>query len=665
MKKIFSIFIFSLFLYNCNDIKNNDVKSTGTFQNYSNETKDSLDSRVSALASEKYDTVKRYELLKIAYQYYIDKKFEKNYQLSKTIEKQSLQINDTLGVITARMNMGYYYMSSFKDDSAYYYFSKAEKLTSKLKGNPYLQYLLQCKADILWSQNNYIEAQNLAVKALKIALKKNDYDLIYNCYITIANSLVEMKKYEDALIYYNKALGIIDKFNFGEKNSSKAITYNYIAKTFQNQNQFKKSIPYLEKGLEDKMLFKLNVKVYCYLKNSLSYSKFKLGDTSVLNQLHETLKIADSIKFIPIQITSKIYLAELYLAQKDTIKANFYLKNVQILARKNKIFENELKILKLLGQANPKSETFYNKRYIHLSDSLQDVERYTRDKYSIIEFETEEISVQKKEVDKKNVFLTNAIWIGFGFAFFTIVTLILFFKNKSQKAKTRELILKQKQQEANEVVYQLVFNQQQKIEESKIIEKNRILKELHDNVLSSIGALQLNFYYELTKTGLDKNNAFLALSKQLKDFNATIRNFAHDLDHNIFDKNISFTEVVNELFAQIQHHSQLKFELDVSNSLDWNAVNSDIKINFYRIIQEALHNIQKYAHAKNVLISIEQIENSLELFIFDDGEGFDINSKSGGIGLKNIRSRVAGLEGSVHIASDKQNGTTISVTVPI
>ena len=665
MKKIFLFFILTFSFYNCTNIKSNDVKSKPTFQNYSNEKKDSLDIRVSALASEKYDTIKRIELLKIAYQYYLDNKLKKQYQLNKYVENQSLQINDTLGVVTATMNLGYYYFSEFQDDSAYYYFSKSEKLTSKLKGKPYLENLLQCKADILWAQNNYVEAQNLAIKALRIALKKNDYDLIYSCYITIANSLIEMKKYEDAFIYYNKALEAINNFAYSPKNSSKAITYNYIAKTFQNQNQFKKSIPYLEKGLEDKMLFKLDVKVYCYLKNSLSYSKFKLGDTTVLNQLHETLKIADSIKFIPIQITSKIYLAELYLAQKDTIKANFYLKNAQISAQKNKIFDDELKILKLLGQANPKSETFYNKRYIHLVDSLQNVERDTRDKYAKIEFETEEISVQKKEVEKKNVFLTQTIWIGFGFAFLSITSLMLFFKNKSQKAKTRELILKQKQQEANEVVYQLVFNQQQKIEESKIIEKNRILKELHDNVLSSIGALQLNFYYELTKTGLDKNNAFLALSKQLKDFNATIRNFAHDLDHNIFDKNISFTEVVNELFAQIQHHSQLKFELDVSNSLDWNAVNSDIKINFYRIIQEALHNIQKYAHAKNVLISIEQIENSLELFIFDDGEGFDINSKSGGIGLKNMRSRVEALKGSIHIASNEKTGTTISVTVPI
>lgn len=60
----------------------------------------------------------------------------------------------------------------------------------------------------------------------------------------------------------------------------------------------------------------------------------------------------------------------------------------------------------------------------------------------------------------------------------------------------------------------------------------------------------------------------------------------------------------------------------------------------YRVIQEQLNNIIKYAEAKNVLIKIDIDAPQVEIQIKDDGVGFDATNLESGIGLKNIRSRL-------------------------
>ncbi|WP_366182689.1 ATP-binding protein [Flavobacterium ovatum] len=80
----------------------------------------------------------------------------------------------------------------------------------------------------------------------------------------------------------------------------------------------------------------------------------------------------------------------------------------------------------------------------------------------------------------------------------------------------------------------------------------------------------------------------------------------------------------------------------------------------YRIIQESILNVSKYAHAKNCTITII-LHNFLELNIIDDGDGFDVNHKKNGIGLINLNERVKSLKGEFKIESVKGKGTKINV----
>lgn len=89
-----------------------------------------------------------------------------------------------------------------------------------------------------------------------------------------------------------------------------------------------------------------------------------------------------------------------------------------------------------------------------------------------------------------------------------------------------------------------------------------------------------------------------------------------------------------------------------------------LKLAFYRIIQEQVNNILKYAKAKNVTIKIEEIDNQFILIIKDDGIGFHAGKISKGIGLKNIESRCNLLGGKMDLMTAPGHGCQVKVSVP-
>ena len=101
-------------------------------------------------------------------------------------------------------------------------------------------------------------------------------------------------------------------------------------------------------------------------------------------------------------------------------------------------------------------------------------------------------------------------------------------------------------------------------------------------------------------------------------------------------------------------------------------IKSVISLTVFRIVQEALSNINKHASAQNAIINLESMDKELKLYIFDDGKGFntedlkvrndDIDS---GFGLMSMTERIQLLNGSFQIVSTPGKGTKISITLPL
>lgn len=612
-----------------------------------------------------YDTLVRTKYLELAYRANARKNFKEYYRICKKVETESAKIKDYRGMVYASMYIGTYHLNNFSTDSAYYYFTKAEKLSNKIKDNFLMEHLIQYKADILWAQNEYALAESEAIRALKIAMAKKNYLSAYNSCITIANSLAGMNNDDEALEYYNRALQLLDKNKTRLDISYKAYAQNYIAKIYQKQNRHQEVINYLDEYVDLQALKRIDINAYCYIKNTAAYSRFKLGDATAAKTFQETLEIGDSLNFAPIQVTSKSYLGEFYIANKNFTLANMYLSEARTLSHRHRIFEDELQILKLLSESNPHKSGYYTNNYIRLNDSIQIVERATRNKFARIEFETDEIIAEKNNLNLEKEKVATQRWFIAGIAVLSILLLLLWDRHKLQKAKTRELLLKQEQQKANEEIYQLMLNQQQKIEEGKQIEKQRISLELHDGVMGRLSAIRMNMFPMIMTSSLENKEEFYKHLEDVQSIEKEIRNIAHELNANLFSDNVNFVAIVKELFTKIENHSNIHFELYVDDSVNWDLVNNTIKINLYRILQEALQNIEKYAQANQVSVAMTREEKTIRVSISDNGRGFDTKAQKAGIGLQNMKTRMTELGGEFHIVSEIDKGTKISLTIPI
>jgi signal transduction histidine kinase len=101
------------------------------------------------------------------------------------------------------------------------------------------------------------------------------------------------------------------------------------------------------------------------------------------------------------------------------------------------------------------------------------------------------------------------------------------------------------------------------------------------------------------------------------------------------------------------------------SNIKWELVSNIVKINLYRIVQEALQNCNKYAEAKNIIIEFKSEIDHLVVSISDDGVGFNPKRTKEGIGLHNIQYRAAECKGMVALKSAKREGTLLVIKIPI
>lgn len=677
MKSLISLLLLFILTNSCTHKKNVNIpQCKNNFQYFldkANNSNLSIDIRLdfankafNEIDSTKNNAIIRNHYLDLADVYNILNDYKSSYRVYKIVSLKSKQANDLLTIAHSEYFMGSLYYANSKYDSAYYYYNKSEKIFKKLKNDYYLANINIVKSNILNLKNDYAASEARSIKALKIAKTLKDGILIYNCYIILGNDLLGMNDLEKALVYYNKAIKTIIKLDDDPQNPThKAQAYNYISYAYQKKKDYKNALLYAQKGLQFADFKKVNPTLYCYLTNNLGYAQLKLHDPSCLAHFEETLQIGKNIGSAIVQIISKMNQSEYFLAQKDTTKALTWMLDAKNAAKKHAFFEEELKALQLLGKIEPKKEAFYTTLYSKLSDSLQVVERATRDKFARIEFETNEISTEKKVVETENKKLIQQVLIisGISLAIVLLVLALLYIKN--QKTKLKELEFEKEQQEANSLINKLMLEQQQAMETGRNLEKQRISLELHDDVMSKLAGVRLNLYALKYRQDPETIQNCLDQLPEMQNIEANIRAITHDLVRADSNSPVSFASIVQTFCDEKERQLGITFQLKMDEAIDWNKINNTVTLTLYRILQEAIQNIQKYAEANLVLVSILEQNQHILMTIEDNGKGFDSNTSKKGIGLKNMNKRVVNLNGEISIVSLVDKGTKINLAIPI
>jgi signal transduction histidine kinase len=104
-------------------------------------------------------------------------------------------------------------------------------------------------------------------------------------------------------------------------------------------------------------------------------------------------------------------------------------------------------------------------------------------------------------------------------------------------------------------------------------------------------------------------------------------------------------------------------DVSVATELETDELPDEYKTCIYRVVQEALHNCERHAHATAVRIRVEQKQNRLTLIIQDDGQGFDAGQIKG-LGLLGIQERVTRLGGTASVHSKPGGGTVLAMELP-
>ena len=280
------------------------------------------------------------------------------------------------------------------------------------------------------------------------------------------------------------------------------------------------------------------------------------------------------------------------------------------------------------------------------------------EKFTRIEYETDQIKSENSDLMVQN---RNLVYF---FSALGILGLLIFII-KTQKAKNRELLFKQQQQNANEEIYNLMISQQNTLECSRIEEKKRVARELHDGVLGRMFGVRMNL------DGLNEFQDELAVNQrtnylsELKNIEQDIREISHDLNREKSELINNFVAIIDKLFEEQKKTYKSKLNTIIDSSIKWELVSNSIKINLYRILQESLQNINKYAEANNIRIEFNKLENHIVLKVSDNGKGFNVKTAKKGIGIQNILFRTNECKGIVDIKSAKAEGTFITVTVPV
>lgn len=592
--------------------------------------------------------------------------------LFKKVNSENLslatQLKDTFKIGDAHWNYGSYYTRKESLDTAYYHYHKAYESFKAIHNEKFTARMLYNLGNIQGKIKDYTGSEISLIEAIEIfkkfELNTDSYPRyeslntdFYRTYNYLGLIYIELEEFDRSIFYLNTALRYLEKIE--NKKTYKQGSLNNLGLAYQEKKDYNKAIANFEKALRLVNLKRLTPSLYARLIDNIAYTKLLSGDTlNVLEGFNTSLKIRDSLNNVSGKVLSKKHLSEFYAFKKDTLQAISNAKQAYDFSNQGGNNRDKLDILLLLSKVNKKEAAKYLAEYVHLNDSLQTEERKIRNKFTRIRFETDEYIEETEKLSKERIlilFVAIVIILVLSFAYFLRV----------QRARNKELVFEKEQQKANEEIFSLMLKQQSKLEEGRLKERFRISEDLHDGVLGKIFGTRLGLGFLNIKGDKDTLDKLKFYVDELQTIEKEIRTISHELKNEILTSKEDFFIIIEDLIKQKAEIGSFEYRYNYDENIDWDGISDSIKINFYRIIQESLQNIIKYAKANNVSISINLKNNYLTLVVTDNGVGFKVYGKKPGIGIKNMKSRTKKIKGNITVESEINLGTTITVTCPI
>lgn len=547
---------------------------------------------------------------------------------------QSAEKNNNLYLMAgAHFNMGNIYYWKGQYDSCVYYYQKAATV---------------------FEDPNILRDKNIA--ETQVDRRRSD---LYGNMSTVFNTLKNLSKADE---YIDEAIAISKKYS--SPAAADAIAFYMQTKA---DNYFSNGFP--EKALRIRLQFLTqmkegkNAKIYLqqsYQNISQEYFALNKIDSSLLFA-NKSLELATGIKVPNALASANWQLGRIAIKNKQYHEAEKYLSSTKEyyestedpLEQKN--YYDVMRDL-AFNLGNYKDAYVYFEKYHTVNDSLLQSDKVIEFAEREMRYETEKketkIELQQSQIRRKSTL--NYVLAGSLLA--TGIIIFLIYRNY----RNHQLL---QQQRIIELETEKQLSATQSLLKGQEDERNRLAKDLHDGLGGLLSGVKLQLGAMKGNLILSADNA-VAFDRALNKLDESIiemRRVAHNMMPEALIK-LGLKQAVYDYCSSLSQQQPFTINCEM-HGLDERMDNS-VEMVLYRIVQELLNNVVKHSNASTILVQMmREDDGQVSITVEDNGKGFDpekINTLNSA-GLRNIRSRVNYLNGTMDIKSAPGKGTSVYI----
>jgi len=500
------------------------------------------------------------------------------------------------------------------NDSAFYYFNRA---ATNARDSLLVAMAYSYMGIIQSGAGDYFGSQESLLQSLKHLDERKEAHV--NCLLSDYNELgrvsLNLKNYDAAIGYYNKALQFIDDGN------TRIIVLSNKAVAYQKMQQYAQAISIYDSILHKS---KIDQKRYARILSNKAFTQWLADSTyKAAPELLEALAIQEGKKDNWGLNASYAHLSGYYFPTRRDAALG-YAEKMYSVAKVLDSPDDELEALEKLVKLNaPGALKTYFTRYQYLNDSLQTSRNNAKNQFALIRYEVaknkaDNLSLQKDNAEKKWQILLQ--W-----GLIALITIAAIFTVAWLK-KRRQRLLREQQLKTSQKV--------------------------HDVVANGLYHLMVRLQYESPHKEL--------VLDDLEQLYEQSRNISYDGPE---EKQVNYHEAVAALLSSFSTNNT-RVSILGNDETTWEGVLPKVKSQLQYILRELMVNMKKHSGAGNVVIRFERNGHLLITRYSDDGIGLPAGFTYKN-GLHNTENRISGIGGSISFDKSVSTGLKIQLTIPI
>ena len=584
----------------------------------------------------------------------------------------SRKIEYTVGEIDGLNRIGVYYDVTGKYDSAIYFYEQSLQLAYAVDNKKKIAGGLNNIGLAYWHIGDYQRSLEHYLRSLPYFKAADDLHGLGSAYNNIGLIYKDWRNHEKSLEFQLKAMEIRqkidDKGGLGASLTNIGLLYDQLG-DLEKAKQFLRQSMQLKEEINDVYGLSLSA-------NGLGSVYMKEGEyPQALEYFEQSISYSRKVNDIHAQIISWLNIFDIHRAAGQTEKALQAINTALALSGENKSLKLKYRIYESLARIYYEKGDFkkafdYYNSYSVIKDSVLNEQQIKQinDLQTNYEIEkgkdeiallTRQRKIQDLQIEKQQLLIgrRNSLISAIVVIFLLVLAVIyLFYQRKEHKQKVilHEERLKQQQMRSRAVM------------EAEERERRRIGTELHDGLghLLSIIKLNLSAYNEKKDVTDSLRETYVSnATVVVDDVFREVRNISHNMMSDAVMTQ-GLTSAVKNYLDKINVTQKLKVNFEsIGTTAQLDPVAQNV---LFRVVQEAINNTIKHADATEIFVQIVADQKDLTIMIEDNGKGFDMAKMNGsGIGLKNIYSRIEGLNGTAFIDASVGRGTIVNIEVPL